>query len=84
MTDLSRAQQDTVLPLAEPVRGLDGTVMHEIPIPKGTFLLTNLRACNTNKALWGEDALKWKPERWLEPLPRAVEDARIPGIYSNL
>lgn len=32
---------------------------------------------------WGEDALEWKPERWLKPLPRAVEDAWIPGIYSN-
>ena len=61
-----------------------GKVMTEIPIPKGTFFFLNLRACNTNKALWGEDALEWKPERWLNPLPRAVEEARIPGSYANL
>ena len=73
-----------MLPLAEPVRGVDGTLVTEVPIPKGTFLLGNIRSVNTDKALWGEDALEWKPERWLKPLPRAVEDARIPGIYSNL
>ncbi len=46
--------------------------------------MLNLWACNTNKALWGEDAYEWKPERWLGPLPRALDEARIPGVYSNL
>ena len=63
---------------------MDGKVVTELAIPKGTMFMLNLRACNTNKALWGEDAKEWKPERWLEPLPKAVEDARIPGIYANL
>ncbi|KAM5540048.1 hypothetical protein V8D89_006188 [Ganoderma adspersum] len=75
---------DTVIPLSEPVRCTDGTVLTEVPVPKGTSILLNLRGCNTNKALWGEDAWEWKPERWLKPLPKAVEDARIPGIYANL
>ena len=47
-------------------------------------MLANLPACNTNKAIWGEDALEWKPERWLAPLPEVLEDAHIPGVYSNL
>ena len=81
---MRRAKADTVLPLSEPVRGVDGRMITEIPVPKGATLLLNLRACNTSKALWGEDADDWKPERWLAPLPRAVEDARIPGIYANL
>ena len=34
--------------------------------------------------MWGEDALEWKPERWLAPLPSTVADAKIPGVYSNL
>ncbi|KAI0754104.1 cytochrome P450 [Daedaleopsis nitida] len=79
-----QAMRDTVLPLAEPIRGLDGTVLHEIPVPKGTVFFCNLRLCNTNEALWGEDAQEWKPERWLKPLPRTVEEANIPGIYANL
>ncbi|KAI1790098.1 cytochrome P450 [Ganoderma leucocontextum] len=78
------ATVDTVIPLSEPLRCTDGTVIMEVPVPKGTNILLNLRGCNTNKALWGEDAWEWKPERWLRPLPKAVEDARIPGIYANL
>ncbi|PIL34328.1 cytochrome P450 [Ganoderma sinense ZZ0214-1] len=78
------ANADTVLPLSQPVRCTDGTVITEVPIQKGTYVILNLRACNINKALWGEDAREWKPERWLAPVPKAVEDARIPGIYSNL
>ena len=79
-----RAVEDAVIPLHEPIRGKDGNIIRELVIPKGTNIVSNLRACNTNKAIWGEDALEWKPERWLQPLPQSVEDARIPGIYSNL
>ncbi|KAI0671637.1 cytochrome P450 [Trametes maxima] len=78
------ALHDSVLPLSEPVRGLDGTPVTEISVPKGSFLLLNMHACNRNKALWGEDADKWIPERWLEPPPRSLDEARIPGIYANL
>ena len=73
-----------VLPLSEPIRGLDGTLMSEIPVPKGTYVLVGIRACNRSKALWGDDALEWKPERWLAPLPEAVGKAHVPGVYSNL
>ncbi|KAH9915036.1 cytochrome P450 [Epithele typhae] len=78
------AVEDAVLPLGEPIVGKDGQQITEIPVPKGESVLLNLAACNKAKALWGEDAEEWKPERWLKPLPRAVENARIPGIYSHL
>ena len=75
-----------MLPLHEPIRGVDGTLISEVSVPKDTVVVVvlNLQACNTNKALWGEDAYEWKPERWLAPLPPALEEARIPGVYSNL
>ncbi|KAI0359964.1 cytochrome P450 [Trametes cingulata] len=75
---------DNILPLMTPIRTIDGEYVSEVPVPKGTLVVLNFRACNTNKALWGEDAETWRPERWLEPPPREVEEARIPGIYSNL
>ncbi|KAJ8473556.1 hypothetical protein ONZ51_g7793 [Trametes cubensis] len=78
------AQRDIALPLSEPVRGVDGKLMHQILVPKGTSVFVGAAASNTNKALWGEDAYEWKPERWLEPLPEAVLDAKIPGVYANL
>ena len=59
-------------------------MIEEIPIPKGTDITIGIFGSNVNKALWGEDALEWKPDRWLSPLPNAVIDAHIPGVYANL
>ncbi|KAI0370369.1 cytochrome P450 [Pilatotrama ljubarskyi] len=78
------ARKDVVLPLSEPIKGLDGSMIHEILVPKNTTIVAGLMNCNRNKALWGEDAYEWKPERWLAPLPATVTDAKIPGVYSNL
>ncbi|KAH9930181.1 cytochrome P450 [Amylocystis lapponica] len=78
------ARKDAILPLSEPIRGRDGTLIHEIPVPKGTQIVVGIQGSNCNKALWGEDALEWKPERWLSPLPDTVTNARVPGVYSNL
>ncbi|KAH9949903.1 cytochrome P450 monooxygenase [Amylocystis lapponica] len=78
------ALKDVVLPLSEPIRGRDGKMMHEIPIPKNTQIEVGILGSNRNKAIWGKDAYEWKPERWLSPLPQSVVDAHIPGLYSNL
>ncbi len=72
------------MPLSKPIRGVDGSLMNEILVPRGTLVITANWASNTNKELWGEDADEWKPERWLSPLPDALKEARIPGVYSNL
>lgn len=80
----SRAKRDFVLPVSEPVIGVNGAVMKEIPVPKGTTFYIGLRASNLDKRIWGEDALEFKPQRWLSPLPASVTEARIPGVYSNL
>ena len=72
------------MPLSAPIRGVDGTLMNEIFVPKGTMILVSNWMSNVNKAIWGEDADQWKPERWLEPLPETLKEARIPGIYANL
>ena len=79
-----RTREDVVLPLSEPIRGRDGTMMSEVPIPKDTSVFVGIYTSNTRKALWGDDAYEWKPERWLSRLPDAVLDAKIPGVYSNL
>lgn len=72
------------MPLSEPMYGVNGELITEIPVPKDTAIVIGVRACNRNKALWGEDALEFKPERWLSPLPDAITKAHIPGVYSNL
>ena len=79
-----RVVQNAVLPFSEPILGRNGKLLNEIALPKGTPILIQIRAINRSKALWGEDALEWKPERWLSTLPKTVTEARIPGVYSNL
>lgn len=75
---------DTILPLSEPIVGIDGKMIAEIPIARGTEIYVGILGSNTNKAMWGEDALEWKPERWLSPLPRTLMETPIPGVYSKL
>jgi len=76
--------EDSVIPLSRPATGVNGKLIFEIPVTKGTGIIVGIRASNRNKEIWGEDAHEWKPERWLSPLPATVTDARIPGVYSNL
>ena len=59
-------------------------MLSEVLVPKGTQIYLGFQACNTNKALWGEDALEWKPERWLSSLPESVKSSRTPGPYSHM
>ena len=78
------AQQDVVLPLSTPIRGVDGQEIREVTVPNNTKIVVGIRASNCNLDLWGADAYEWKPERWLKQLPFTVTDAHIPGVYSNL
>ncbi|TFK81801.1 cytochrome P450 [Polyporus arcularius HHB13444] len=78
------ATKDLVLPLSAPVRGRDGRMISELVVQEGTVVIAHFQASNSSKELWGEDAEEWKPGRWLEPLPPALDDARLPGVYSNL
>ena len=64
-----RAFRDTTLPLAEPVLGKNGEIVKDVTVPEGTEIVVAIRSANRNKAIWGEDAHVWRPERWLEPLP---------------
>ena len=85
MTCVYRAIRDAVLPLQHPVMGHDGRLIQNIVIPKGTALLVDYAACNTNQQIWGKDAREWKPERWLgKSLPRTVIETQFPGVYSHL
>ncbi|KXN88518.1 Cytochrome P450 3A5 [Leucoagaricus sp. SymC.cos] len=78
------SRKDMMLPLSKPVVGANGKEVSEILVPSGTNIIISVLGSNTNPDLWGTDALEWKPERWLSPLPNAVAEAHTPGIYSHL
>ena len=64
--------------------GRDGREMKEIFVERGQLAILHYQASNVDKSLWGEDALEWKPERWLSPLPTTLDDAHVPGVYAHL
>ncbi|KAJ7479698.1 cytochrome P450 [Mycena latifolia] len=75
---------DVILPLAHPVRGLDGAEMHALHVPRDTDIMISIHAANRDPRVWGPDAAEWKPSRWLAPQPASVIDAHIPGVYQHL
>ncbi|KAJ7617667.1 cytochrome P450 [Mycena polygramma] len=72
---------DDVLPLATPCFDAQGRVMTSLHIPKGLNVRIPIGDINTDPAIWGADAAKFKPERWEKP-PKAAE--AIPGVWGNM
>ncbi|QRV78706.1 cytochrome P450 family protein [Ceratobasidium sp. AG-Ba] len=79
-----RSSKDCVVPLRYPAKTKDGHLLHEIKIAKGTHIYLGIREANRCKDIWGEDADEFRPERWLEPLPQSVTDAKVPGVYQPM
>ncbi|KAF5313993.1 hypothetical protein D9611_006969 [Ephemerocybe angulata] len=78
------ARKDIMLPLSEPILSKEGKEISEIFIPKDTEVVVSILSCNRDPKIWGPDAAEWKPERWLSPLPDAIAEAKVPGVYSHL
>ncbi|KAF6756784.1 cytochrome P450 [Ephemerocybe angulata] len=81
---MRQAAEDTVLPFSEPVKSFNGEKKREIMIPKGTRIFISILNSNRDPKVWGPDAAEWRPERWMNPLPDTVLDAKIPGVYSHM
>jgi len=59
-----QATKDDVLPLSKPITTLSGKVIHELPIPKGTYLFIAVQGYHMDPDIWGDDVLEFNPERW--------------------
>ncbi|KAF8685181.1 Cytochrome p450 [Rhizoctonia solani] len=74
------AMKDWILPLHYPARSAEGrAMMLNIRVPKGATLHVSLGAANRDRRTWGDDARAFRPDRWLEPLPKSVMDSRMPA-----
>ncbi|TDL20680.1 cytochrome P450 [Rickenella mellea] len=78
---IREAVVDDVIPLSEPFKDRKGQLRYEIPVTKGETILFPILAVNRSKALWGEDVLEFRPERWFN-LPEAANS--IPGVWGSL
>ncbi|KAJ9104770.1 hypothetical protein QFC19_003911 [Naganishia cerealis] len=74
---------EATIPLANPVKGRDGKMIHEITIPKNTAILISILNLNTTEDLWGADAGVFRPERWLSK-EKIAGASGIPGVWGNM
>ncbi|KAI0061904.1 cytochrome P450 [Artomyces pyxidatus] len=79
---LRRCRSDISVPLSRPTKTTDGEIT-SVFVPKGTTVILPALGVNRDPEIWGADAMEWKPERWLAPLPESVTKAGVPGVYSN-
>uniref|UniRef100_A0A8H7XN92 Cytochrome P450 n=1 Tax=Psilocybe cubensis TaxID=181762 RepID=A0A8H7XN92_PSICU len=76
------ARVDDVIPLHEPIIGVDGKVMNQVEVVAGQPVLVSTCAYNRHPAVWGPDSHEWNPRRHLN---QEMKDKQIPvGVYSNL
>jgi len=61
------ATEDDLIPLSEPIRDASGTLRDPIVVSRGTRVTVSIPYMNRSEKLWGTDAKKFKPERWLNP-----------------
>ncbi|KAE9404971.1 cytochrome P450 [Gymnopus androsaceus JB14] len=75
------AAEDDVIPLSQPVIDRNGVTHNTLSVQKGQAISISILAINRDKAVWGEDALEFKPERW-QNIPEAATS--IPGVWGNM
>ena len=59
------ATKDAVLPVEFPLISTSGEEVRAVHVPAGTNVVISILGANHNKAVWGNDADVWRPERWL-------------------
>lgn len=75
------AGKDDVIPLAQPIVTKSGKHISSIPVSKGTKVKLSLCAYNRLPSIWGEDADRWNPMRWVNM--DSSKQTSV-GVYSNL
>jgi len=79
-----QAVEDDILPLTEPIVTASGTTIDTLFIAKGTTIRVPVAGVNRSEALWGSDADKFNPERWLvSDTKESAKREKIQG-YRNL
>ncbi|GMK54276.1 hypothetical protein CspeluHIS016_0108620 [Cutaneotrichosporon spelunceum] len=74
--------QDTVIPLSQPVRGRDGTMIEKaLPVGKGSYIFLSISSLHQHTDVWGPDAAEFNPDRYEDP---TIPKMNIPGMWGGL
>lgn len=78
---LRLASKDDVIPLSNPVVTESGEQVTSIPVSKGAKIRISVCAYNRLPSVWGEDADRWNPYRWI-----GMDSSKqtTVGVYANL
>ncbi|KAH6901041.1 cytochrome P450 [Coprinopsis sp. MPI-PUGE-AT-0042] len=78
--------KDTIIPYSKPRSSQSDEQgdMTSVLVPKGTTLFVGIAGSNRLESIWGPDAKKWKPERWLAGDAPQTGNVKLPGIYSGM
>ncbi|TYJ59119.1 hypothetical protein B9479_000108 [Cryptococcus floricola] len=80
---IRQAKEDVVIPLGVPLKGRDGTMMESVGINKGTMVFIPIANVNCSEAIWGPNASKFDPTRFLSSSAE-VKPTHVPGVWGNL
>lgn len=75
------------MPLQFPIRDPNtGAETRKLLITRGTAVYVGLAAPNMSRSIWGDDAVEFKPERWLgkTSIESAGNNVKMPGIFGNM
>jgi len=75
------AMKDDMIPVAEPYTDRKGVTHSAIRVQAGDGIFIPIMAINRAKAIWGEDAQEFNPDRWSH-IPEAAHS--IPGVWGNM
>lgn len=75
------AGKDMVIPLSKSITTKSGKEIKEVAVPKGTRIIMSVAAYNRDKAIWGEDAHEFNPDRWLSQTEKRETSV---GVIGNL
>ncbi|KAF8890488.1 cytochrome P450 [Infundibulicybe gibba] len=62
---MRQAAEDDVIPLSQPIQTPGGSTTDRIFVEKGTLVRVPISHINQAPSLWGEDAAKFLPSRWI-------------------
>ncbi|KIJ34439.1 hypothetical protein M422DRAFT_782890 [Sphaerobolus stellatus SS14] len=84
VANLSReATRDDVIPLQFPQKTRYNDTVTSIPVRKGQYTILSLFAYNRLTQVWGPDADKWKPERFLSGSLKESQKVNV-GVIVNV